>query len=96
MRDVASAKATNLVVGIFRSPQKLGLKRLIVEKNMDKNWVNLLQPPDYAGKNKYGQFWAFPKNTKKKRLRSHPGNFEPLRGKPYLWKKRRQASSCLS
>ena len=95
MRDVASAKATNLVVGIFRSPQKLGLKRLIVEKNMDKNWVNLLQPPDYAGKNKYGQFWAFPKNTKKK-VKITSGKFRALTGKTLLMEKRRQASSCLS
>ena len=41
--------------------------------------VNMLQPPDYAGANNYGQFWAFPiimENT----LKSDPANVEPLRG----------------
>ena len=49
---------------------------------MEKNRVNLLQPPDYTGKNNYGKFWAPPTIMGKKRFRSHPGNFEPLRGKP--------------
>jgi hypothetical protein len=48
MRDVASAKATNLVVGIFRSPQKLGLKC------RSMTWPTGGPPKINCGK-KYGQ-----------------------------------------
>jgi hypothetical protein len=41
--------------------------------------VNLLQPPDYTGNME--NIGPFQKLWKKK-LRSHPGNFEPLRGRP--------------
>jgi len=34
--------------------------------NYGKNWVDLLQPPDYAGKINYGKFRALPKMIEKK------------------------------
>ena len=51
--------------------------------------VNWRQPPDYAGKNNYGKFWAL-QRIMGKLLKSHPANLEPLRGNANYGRKRRR------
>ena len=90
---------------ILRRPRKTGFEMSVHDManrwtpkiNYGKKRVTVIcsNTPLYAGKNNFGKSWALPRIIEK-RFRSHPGNFEPLRGKPNYATNRRQATSCLS
>ena len=58
--------------------QQVDPQRLITKKN----WVNLLHPLGYTTKIPIMEHSGRLQKIWKKRFRSHPGNFEPLQGKP--------------